>query len=118
MADKIMTDGGLRSTLEIIRGIGSDRQEINASTIEAVADWQGKMICFKTACTVTVPSKLPENFSCGWSQESAGVVTFVAGSGETLQSFGAALKSSGQYAIGGIVGVGPATHRVYGQLVA
>lgn len=118
MAERVMTIRGLRPLEVLARELGPDPTGISSGTITATADWQGKLIRFSAACTVTIPSDLPEGFSCGWSQDGTGVVTFVAGSGETLQSLGNALKSAGQYAVGGITGMGPATHRVYGQLTA
>ena len=117
MSDKVLTLGGPEPLPDLARRLGADPFIVNTPTITATSDWQGKLVCFSQACTVTIPSDLPADFSCGWSQESTGAITFAAGAGETLQSFGSQLSSGGQYAIGGIVGRGASIHRVYGQMV-
>lgn len=118
MVDKVLTLGeGPQPLPDLTRRLGADPFPVTAASITATPDWQGKLVCFTQACTVTIPSTLPADFSCGWSQESTGAITFAAGAGETLQSFGDQLSSGGQYAIGGIVGRGPSIHRVYGQMV-
>lgn len=116
MSDAILTLGGAKSLPDVIRSAGTDRQIIDATTITASPDWQGRMMLFVKGCTVTIPSNLPADFSCGWSQESADPIVFAAGNGETLQSFGGLLSSAGQYAVGGIAGMGASKHRLYGQL--
>lgn len=52
-----------------------------------------------TAVTVTIPANLTTSWECTWEQYGAGVPTF---SGTTMRSRGAANKSAGQYAVGGI----------------
>lgn len=116
MVEKVLTEKGLSPLSDLSRSLGTESQTISAAAIPASPDWQGRLIKFTQACTVTIPSTLPADFSCGWSQEGAGVITFVAGAGETLESFGGLLASAGQFAIGGIAGMGASKHRLYGQL--
>lgn len=121
MADqtKVLTeDRGPVAFSKLSASQGTNLFEITANTITATPDWQGYMVRFANACVVTIPSTLPEDFSCGWSQDGSGSVTFVAGNGATIQSFEQNLVSSGQFAIGGIAGMGNATFRLYGQLTA
>jgi hypothetical protein len=103
---------------EVARLFGSDVIFVPGSTATVLAEWHGKLVEFTAECTVTIPSGLPVDFACGWSQGSAAAVTFVAGAGLTLQSFEGNLVSSGQYAMGGIIGMAAGPFRVYGQLVA
>lgn len=97
-------------------GVGTRFWDISASEITAVNDWHSVCIRFTNpaGCTVTIPSTLREDFSCGWSQDSEGSVTFVAGSGVTLQSAGGLLVSDQQYTLGGILGWGEGVIRLYG----
>lgn len=59
-----------------------------------------------SAVTVTIPPESTTNFTIGCfievHQIGAGQVTFVAGSGVTLQSRGSVVKTSGQYAVAGL----------------
>ena len=116
MADKIITEKGAVDLKVIARTLGTSQQTITASTIEASADWQGLMIVFAQACTVTIPSSLPADFSCGWMQSGDGIITFQPAAGETLLSFQDARTSAGQNAIGGIGGLGKSKHLLYGQI--
>lgn len=61
----------------------------------------GKVLRFTSTAnvTVTIPT-LATGFNCLWRQVGAGQLTFVAGSGATLRSYGATTKSAGQYAEG------------------
>jgi hypothetical protein len=67
--------------------------------------------------TVTIPSGLPVGFSCMVIQNSVGQITFVAGSGVTLQSFGGLTKTAGQYAAASIIRVGNNMYNLSGNLV-
>lgn len=98
-----MSKGGQTGKLET-EGNGTNIKVITSATYQLTNDDNGKMLAFSTACTVTVPQKLRKDFSCGWSQDGAGVVTFAAASGVTIQSKGAALVSSAQYSVGGVFG--------------
>lgn len=72
------------------------------STLTLSDKMHGRMIRFSTACTVTVPAGLRPDFSCGWSQDGADAVTFVEGSGVTIESLDDLLETGGQFAVGGI----------------
>jgi hypothetical protein len=54
------------------------------------------------AITATVPSSLLEGWQCSWEAGGAGQITFVAGSGATLNNRSSHTKSAGQHAVGGI----------------
>ena len=68
--------------------------------------------------TLTVPSTLPENFSCAVVQYGAGKVTMAAGSGVTLRGSGGFLSTSAQYASIGLIPVAPGEYAVTGQTAA
>ena len=70
-----------------------------------------------TAVTVTVPSTLAAGFSCMVIQAGAGQVTFAAGSGTTLNSFGALLRTAGQHAPASLIRVGSGVYNLSGNLV-
>ena len=70
-----------------------------------------------TAVTVTVPSTLAAGFSCMVIQAGAGQVTFTAGSGTTLNSFGALLRTAGQHAPASLIRVGSGVYNLSGNLV-
>ena len=69
-----------------------------------------------SAVTVTVPSTLASGFSCMVIQAGAGQVTFAAGSGATLNSFGNLLKTAGQHAPASIIRVGAGIYNLSGNL--
>lgn len=114
----VMTVFGPRILSDLIAQEGSRRRIITAPAIVAAKDWQGLWIEFSTGCTVTIPSDLPDDFSCGWSQEGSSPVIFAAGAGATIQSLGGALSSGGQYAMGAIAGRGAGVFRLYGSLTS
>ena len=87
---------------EVSRQMGTLTKAITSSTYTLSDDDHGYMLCFKQATTVTAPTGLRTDFSCGWSQDAAGVVTFAAGAGATINSKGGGLASSAQYSTGGI----------------
>lgn len=121
MADdlKVLTlERGAVSFSDLAEKQGTTLLKITASSITATPDWQGCLVCFSQACTVTIPSTLPADFSCGWSQDGAGQVTFEAGAGVTLQSVSNANKSSSQFSLGGIAGMAAGTFRLYGDLTS
>ena len=69
-----------------------------------------------TAVTITVPSTLAAGFSCMVIQAGAGQVTFAAGSGATLNSFGNLLKTAGQHAPASLIRVGAGIYNLSGNL--
>lgn len=87
---------------EVARQMGTQAKAITAASYTLTDDDHGYMLCFKQATTVTAPAGLRTDFSCGWSQDAAGVVTFAAGAGATINSKGGGLASSAQYSTGGI----------------
>lgn len=112
----VLTPSGPRDLSLLTSQQGTKRRVISAAAIVASKDWQGFWIEFQNGCTVTIPQDLPPDFSCGWSQEGASPVIFVAGAGATLQSQDSALTSAGQYAMGAIAGRGSGVFRLYGSL--
>lgn len=114
---RVITDKGSMSQSDLAKAVGSDFMDIDTAAITASKDWQGLGIRFKRACTVTIPADLPANISFGWSQETAGAITFVAAQGASIQSLSNLKSSAGQYAMGGVSGWGTAGQvRLYGQL--
>lgn len=116
--NEVLTPNGPRDISWLISQQGAKRRTITATAITATKDWQGMWIEFPNGCTVTIPADLPADFSCGWSQEGASPVVFVAGSGATIQSQDAALTSGGQYAMGAIAARGAGVFRLYGSLTS
>ena len=95
---------------------GVDAIDVEGSSATILPAWHGRFVRFADGCVVTIPPGLPERFSCGWSQDGAEPITFVAGSGVTLQSHGDALESAGQYALGGLGMMEQDIVRLYGAL--
>ena len=92
----------------------------NATTSITLADGMNNTVVrctAATAVTVTVPSTLTAGFSCMVIQAGAGQVTFAAGSGTTLNSFGALLKTAGQHAPASLIRVGSGVYNLSGNLV-
>ena len=92
----------------------------NAGTSITLADTDNNKIvrCTSaTAVTITVPSTLAAGFSCMVIQAGTGQVTFAAGSGATLNSFGNLLKTAGQHAPASIIRVGAGIYNLSGNLV-
>ena len=92
----------------------------NAGTSITLADTDNNKIVrctAATAVTITVPSTLTAGFSCMVIQAGAGQVTFVAGSGATLNSFGNLLKTAGQHAPASLIRVGAGIYNLSGNLV-
>ena len=91
----------------------------NAGTSITLADTDNNKVVRCTASsavTVTVPSTLAAGFSCMVIQAGAGQVTFVAGSGATLNSFGNLLKTAGQHAPASLIRVGAGIYNLSGNL--
>lgn len=99
---------------EIARQMGTLVKPVVGSAYTISDADHGYMLLFAVACTVTIPKGVRSDFSCGWSQESAGAITFAAASGVTLQSKGAVLASSAQYSVGGLSAFGPDVFRLMG----
>jgi hypothetical protein len=70
-----------------------------------------------TTVTVTVPSTLAAGFSCMVIQAGTGQVTFVAGSGTTLNSFGNLLRTAGQHAPASLIRVASGMYNLSGNLI-
>ena len=70
-----------------------------------------------TAVTINIPSTLAAGFSCMIIQAGVGQVAFQAGSGTTLNSFGALVKTAGQHAPASIIRVGVGIYNLSGNLV-
>lgn len=92
----------------------------NSATAITLADTDNNRIVrctAATAVTVTVPSTLAAGFSCMVIQAGAGQVTFTAGSGTTLNSFGALLRTAGQHAPASLIRVATGVYNLSGNLV-
>ncbi len=115
---RIQTEKGFEPFSTIDARQGTRFLDVSAATIEAKQDWQGFCVRFTNpaGCVVTVPATLPGDFSCGWSQETDGPVTFQPAAGATLQASGDGMKSAGKFALGGIAGWGEGAIRLYGEL--
>jgi hypothetical protein len=70
-----------------------------------------------SAVTITVPSSLPAGFSCMVIQGGTGQITFQAGAGATLNSFGSLLRTAGQHAPASIMRVAGSTYNLSGNLI-
>ena len=70
-----------------------------------------------SAVTVIVPSTLAAGFSCMIIQAGTGQVTLQAGSGTTLNSFGALFKTAGQNAAVSIIQLSNAVYNISGNLI-
>jgi hypothetical protein len=92
----------------------------NAATSITLADSDNNRVIRCTASsavTVTVPSTLAAGFSCMIIQAGTGRVTFVAGSGATLNSFGNLLSTAGQHAPASLMRVASGVYNLSGNLV-
>lgn len=78
----------------------------------------GKRIRFSNAAAIaaTLPSSLSSRWECEWEVYGAGQVTFSASGGGTLRSRGAATKSAGQYAVGGVSRIDGDELLLYGDI--
>jgi hypothetical protein len=92
----------------------------NAATSITLADTDNNRVIRCTASsavTLTVPSTLAAGFSCMVIQSGAGRVTFQAGSGATLNSFGNLLATAGQHAPASLMRVASGVYNLSGNLV-
>jgi hypothetical protein len=94
--------------------MGNITKTVSASTYTLSDNDHGVMLLFAGECTVTVPKQLRFDFCCGWSQESASVITFEAASGVTIHSVGDGLATTDQYSIGGLIAFAQDTFRLTG----
>jgi hypothetical protein len=70
-----------------------------------------------SAVTLTVPSTLAAGFSCMIIQAGTGRVTFVAGSGATINSFGNLVATAGQHAPASLMRVASGVYNLSGNLI-
>ena len=92
----------------------------NAATSITLADTDNNRVIRCTASsavTITVPSTLAAGFSCMIIQAGTGRVTFQAGSGATIGSFGNLLATAGQHAPASLMRVGAGVYNLSGNLV-
>jgi len=101
---RVRTDAGPVHIPAFARAIGADvmAAPISEGAATVADNWHGRMVTFASTCTVTVPAGLRSDFSCGWRQDAAGAISFVAGSGVVLQSLDDLSDSAGQFAVGGL----------------
>ena len=91
----------------------------NAGTSITLADTDNNKVVrctAATAVTITVPSTLAAGFSCMIIQAGAGQITFVQGSGATLNSFGNLFKTAGQHAPASLIRLGAGIYNLSGNL--
>jgi parallel beta-helix repeat protein len=91
----------------------------NSATSITLADTDNNKVIHCTASsavTITVPSTLAAGFSCMVIQAGVGRVTFQAGSGATINSFGNLLATAGQHAPASLIRVGAGAYNLSGNL--
>lgn len=69
-----------------------------------------------SAITITIANVLNVGERIDFLQDGSGQVTFAAGSGATLQAFGSATKTAGQYAAATVVCVASGQYRLIGNV--
>jgi hypothetical protein len=92
----------------------------NSATAITLADTDNNRVIRCTASsavTITVPSTLAAGFSCMVIQAGTGRVTFVAGSGATINSFGNLLATAGQHAPASLMRLASGVYNLSGNLV-
>lgn len=92
----------------------------NANTSITLSDAMNNSVVrctASTSVTVTVPSTLAAGFSCMVIQAGTGQVTFQAGSGTTLNSFAALVRTAGQHAPASIIRVASGMYNLSGNLI-
>jgi len=99
---------------EVARQMGTLVKAVAGSAYTLSDSDHGFVLLVAAACTITIPKGLRSDFSCGWSQESSGAVTFAAGAGATLNSKGGTLASSAQYQTGGLAAFAQDVFRLTG----
>lgn len=112
-------DGGPEKLIpvkEAVRDVGTDIILFGGPEFLATDSFHGKLVLFTGVCTITIPAGLRSDFSMGWVQYGAGVLTFAAGAGATVQSQSSYLVSTGQYGVGGVASLGGNVHLLYGAL--
>lgn len=94
--------------------IGTVLKTVSGTTYTLVNADHGHLIIFTGACTITVPSGLRSDFSCGWLQGGASQLTFAA-SGTTIREPNSFTKSERQWASGGVASLGSETYLLLGR---
>jgi hypothetical protein len=92
----------------------------NAATAITLADSDNNRVIRCTASsavTLTVPSTLAAGFSCMIIQAGTGRVTFQAGSGATINSFGNLIATAGQHAPASLMRVASGVYNLSGNLI-
>jgi hypothetical protein len=92
----------------------------NASTSITLSDTDNNTVIRCTASsaiTVIVPATLAAGFSCMIIQSGTGRITFQAGAGTTLNSFGNLLTTAGQHAAVSVIREASAIYNISGNLV-
>lgn len=126
MVDKVTvkrsSSGGYETEMDvaltdIARNQLADAEWVPAGPLLLSPKHQGRCLVFSGASVVTVPANLPEGFSCGFVQAGSGEVSFIAGSGATVNSYANQTKLAGPWAVGAVSSFAPATFLLYGHLV-
>lgn len=101
---------------DVLKDIGSACEWIPATSLTLTDKHQGLCLVFTNACTVTIPSGLRPNFSCGFVQAGSGVVSFAA-AGVVMNAFEGRTKSAGPWSSGALCAIDAEIYLLYGQLV-
>lgn len=98
--------------------IGSNTKTVGVATYTLTDADHGFLLDVTVECTITVPTDLRTDFSCGWLQRSVDQITFIADAGATIVEPDAFDKSEKQWATGGLTAIGSDTFVLYGRLAA
>ena len=117
LANIIQTSSGaskLELSLAFNTAIGALVKTVAGTTHTLTDADHGYMILFTGACTITVPTGLRSDFSCGWVQAGASQITF-SPSATTIREPNSFTKSERQWAAGGLAAIGTNTYLLVGR---
>jgi len=102
--DALQGSGVVVSDADEISGYRGNINAQTGTTYTVLASDSGKVLTFANgaAVTVTLPNNLPAGWCCTWVQKGAGLITFAAASGATLQNRFGHDGSAGQWAMGSL----------------
>lgn len=102
---------------DAMKDVGSYPEWVPDTTLTLTQKHQGRCLIFTNPCVVTIPAGLRADFSCGFVQGGAGVVSFVA-DGVIVNSFEGQKKTAGQWSASAICGIDAGSYLLYGGLAA
>lgn len=103
------------TAFELSRQIGLLTKIISSSTYLISEADHGYQLLFNVACSVTVPPYLRDDFSCNWSQEGTGSVTFIFGPNTVSSVRAGFTPSPAQYSEGTLKAIGANLFRLIGD---